>query len=245
MPTLTAPSRPGTGDPRRSQLERNYHVGIACLIAVVVAIGFGPTAGERLFRAPSPRPAILFIHVALFTGWVLLFVVQASLVRINRVSWHRRLGQFGFVIGSLVPFVGCATAVSMERLHQAEGDTGGAAFLIISFFDMLAFAAAFGFAMYYRRQPAYHRRLLVIATCCLTSAAFARLPRWFVPANSWYLFVDALILSGVGLDILMVRRIHTVYRIALPLLFFGQATAMWTYLTNAAPWIAIANRILG
>jgi hypothetical protein len=241
--------RPGPSDTiatttRRSGADRNFHLAIALTIAAVVAVGFGPTANERLLHPPSPRPWILYVHVAVFTTWVLLFVAQAALVRFRRVAWHRRLGVFGIVLGALVPVVGVATALTMTRLRRADGETGGESFLIVSLFDMLAFAVAFGLAMQWRRRPEYHRRLLLIASCGLTSAAFARFPSWLMVDDAWYVCVDALILAGVARDWLVVRRVHPVYLYGLPAVVFGQATAMWIYRSGAPAWVAIAQTLL-
>ena len=41
---------------------------------------------------------------------------------------------------------------------------------------MTAFTVPFALAVYWRRKLEFHRRLFLIATCALTSAAFARLP---------------------------------------------------------------------
>jgi hypothetical protein len=228
--------------PRRS--GRSFDLAVAVAIALIVAIGFGPTANAKLFRPPIAQPLILYVHAATFTAWVLLFIAQAALVRARRVPWHRRLGLFGIVLGGLLPFVGIATALTMTRLHRAERGTTGEAFLIISFFDMLAFAVIFGLAVYWRRRPEYHRRLMLMATCGLTVAAFARFPQWLVPTHCWYAFVDVLILTGAARDWMLMRRVHPVYLYGLPALALGQATTMWIYMSRAPTWIAIAQALL-
>ena len=90
------------------------------------------------------------------------------------------------MLGGLLPLIGIATALTMTRLNRAESDADvdGEAFLIVSLFDMLAFAVIFGLAVYWRRRPEYHRRLMLMATCGLTVAAFARFPQWLVPSHS-------------------------------------------------------------
>lgn len=147
-------------------------------------------------------------------------------------------------LGTAMPFLGLATAVITTRIHRAEGDTGGEAFLIVSCFDMLAFVITFGLAVFWRSRPEYHRRLMVMASCGLTAAAFARLPDWLVPHNAWYLGVDALLLTAVLMDWAVLRRVHPVHRYGVPLLMVGQATAMWIYTTNAQFWLPIARALL-
>jgi hypothetical protein len=78
--------------PGRPRADRNFHLAVALTVMLIVGIGFGRTVNANLFHPPSPRPWILHLHVALFTGWVLLYGTQAVLVRSRRVAWHRRLG---------------------------------------------------------------------------------------------------------------------------------------------------------
>lgn len=112
-------------------MTRRSYLGIALTIALVVAVGFGRTVNAGLLHPPSRRPWILYVHVATFTTWVLLFIVQVALVRSRRVAWHRRLGIAGTALGGLIPVIGIATALTMTRLHRAEGNVAGERFLIV------------------------------------------------------------------------------------------------------------------
>lgn len=227
-------------------IGRHFYVGLAFAIAVVVAVGFGRTADAALFHPPAPRPWILYVHAAMFTTWVLVFAAQTALVRLRRVAWHKRLGMAGAGLGALMPFVGVWTAFAMTRLQRAEGhsESAGEAFLVVSCFDMLAFAVTFGLAIYWRRRVAYHRRLMLMATCGLTVAAFARFPAWLMPHNTWYVAVDGLILAAVARDWIIERRANPVYVYGLPILALGQATTMWIYVSRAPAWMAIAHALL-
>jgi hypothetical protein len=244
MASLTEPSGTVASTPLRPRAEGSFYLGMALAVAFVVAYGFGRTVNARLLHPRSPRPWILYAHVALFTTWVLLFIMQAALVRFRRVDWHRRLGLAGVVVGGLMPPVGIATAIVTTRLNRAGSNTGGEAFLIVSFFDMLAFAVMFGLAIYWRRRPEYHRRLMLIASCGLAVAAFARFPNWLMPHNAWYFGVDALILAGVVRDWIVTRRLSRVYLYGLPALALGQAATTWIYLSRAPAWVAIARALL-
>jgi hypothetical protein len=233
-----------TGQSTRPAADRGGYLALAFVIGVVVAVGFGRKLNETLIAPVSPRPWILYVHAVMFAGWVMLFVVQSALVRVRRVVWHRRLGLAGILLGSLMPIVGVATALTMTRLHRVESHADHAAFLSVSFFDMLAFAVTFGLAVYWRRSPDYHRRLMFMATAGLTVAAFARFPTWLIPNNVWYLAVDALIVTAVVRDRLVLRRVHPVYRYGLPLVVLGQGIAMWLYLSRPSAWLAVANALL-
>ncbi len=89
-----------------------------------------------------------------------------------------------------------------------------------------------------------HRRLLFIATCGLLDAAFGRYD--FVFNNHLFFpFLDVVILLGVGRDLLVNRRVHKVYRTALPVLFVVQAFVTYTLVDSSAWWVKIAHSILG
>jgi len=156
----------------RRALDRWFYFGLAWLVLLVVAYGFGRGLGERLLHRTEPLPWILHVHALVFTGWVLLFLVQSGLVRRHALRLHRRLGLFGAGLGTVLPVLGVATALVMRQWHARQGPVHDA-FLAISFNDMLTFAVAFGLALHWRRRPEFHRRLLLIATCALTVAAFA------------------------------------------------------------------------
>ncbi len=248
MSTLSAPAnepRPARARNHVSPRGDFFYLGMALLVALVVATGFGRTIDAGLLHPPSPRPRILHLHVALSLAWVLLFIAQTALVRSRRIDWHRRLGFCGLGVGALLPVVGIAAAVVTTRTHIADGElnvAAGTSFFAVSCFDMAAFALTFWLAVAWRRKPEYHRRLMLTATCCLLSAAFARFPPGFVPHHAWYVAVDLLLLAGVAHDVIVMRRVHAFYRYGLPVLILGQALAMWLYLTRAPAWMAIAQR---
>lgn len=219
-----------------------FYFGMGWLILAIVAYGFGRHAGDRLFHPAEPPPLILHVHVLVFAGWVLLFLVQSGLVRGANVRLHRRLGAFGGALGAVLPVMGLVTALAMQRWHAARGPVNDA-FLSISLNDMLTFAVAFGLALRWRRQPERHRRLMLIATCGLTVAAFARFPRELVPSYSWYLGVDLLIALGMLRDLVVDGRVHLVYRIGLPCVMAAQATAMYLLLAAPAGWLGFLHAL--
>jgi hypothetical protein len=57
--------------------------------------------------------------------------------------------------------------------------------------------------------------------------------------------VDALILLGVVRDLIVTRRIHVVYRYALPLSIAGQIVALQLWTQHPAWWVRLTNAIIG
>jgi hypothetical protein len=140
--------------------------------------------------------------------------------------------------------LGIATAIVMDRfnfsqLHKADAKV----FFSIQSWDMIAFTICFWLAVYWRKKPEYHRRLVLVATCALTAAGFGRFP-WL--SHHWfYAGVDALILLGVARDLIVNRRIHVVYRYALPAFAVGQIVAVQLWLHHPAWWVRLTNAIMG
>jgi hypothetical protein len=227
----------------RKFLGRFFYLSMSLLVAVVVIFGFSHTIGANLLHPDRPRPLILHIHAIVFSSWVALFITQSALVRTSRVTLHRRLGIFGTMLGGLLPFLGITTALVMQHWHGQQDGAGNAG-LSLPFNDMMTFSIAFGMALYWRRRPECHRRLMLIATCCLTGAAFARFPESMVPENAFYACVDLLILLGVLRDLLVARRVHAVYRYGLPCMIASQAVAQYLMLAAPLPWLVITHRIM-
>jgi hypothetical protein len=223
----------------------HFYLGMSMLVLVPVVYGFSLTVGGHLLHPTIPRPPILYIHAAVFSLWLALFISQSALVRMRRVHWHRRLGWFGAALGATVLVLGVTTAVVMARfntqtLHATDAEAG----LILPFFDMLCFATALTLGIWWRTRPERHRRLMLIATCVLTVAGFARFPSHILPSNLSYAGVDTLIFIGVARDAFVFRRVDPVYGGALPALIVGQVIAMYIASHNVSTWLTIAHAIL-
>lgn len=230
---------------RNGLIDKYFYFTMSLLVAAIVVWGFSHTVNQNLIHATPPRPLLLWFHGAAFSGWVLFFIFQSTLVRTHNVKWHRFFGWFGAALGAAMPPLGVATAIVMGRfdtytLHEPGGD----AFLIVPFYDMLAFALFFGLAVWWRKKPELHRRLIFIATCGLLDAAFGRIDYIFNHALFFYC-LDGVILLGVARDLFVNRRIHKVYLTALPLLLVVQIFVNHTWQAGSGWWLRIAHAILG
>ena len=223
-------------------LRQYFYFCMSLLIAVVVVYGFSQTIGQNLLHASPLPPFILTIHAIVFPGWVLFFILQSALVRTRNVPLHRTLGWFGLALGIAIILLGYVTATTMDRFQLQQHTLDSPAFLIIQLMDLTSFAIPFALAIYWRRRPEYHRRLMLIASCGLTDAAFGRfpmLPLALAPGG-----VDALIFLGILRDLIVDRRIHKVYLYAFPLLILFQIFCMQTYLHTSPWWVRIATALL-
>jgi hypothetical protein len=228
-----------------TQLGRSMYFFLALIIATVVVAGFGPKLDPRLLHPPSPRPPILYFHAAVFTSWVILFVLQSALIATGNVKLHRKVGVLGFALGVTLAITGVATAIVMTKFYTQPGHPDPAPFLAISLNDMIEYSFFFGLAIYWRKKSEFHRRLMFIATCTLMSAAAGRLIPPNLPVQWIYVGVDALILLGLGSDWIVNKRIHPVYLYGLPAVLLGQLIALHLDLSGSPVWLAIAHRLIG
>ena len=231
---------------RGGLLDQYFYFFMSLLIPAVVVYGFSFTVGSRLIHPAIPPPPILYVHTAVFSGWLLFFLLQSALVRTHTVRWHRRIGWFGAALGVLILVVGVSTAVAMGRFNTLQmHSTDAESFLMIPLLDMVCFSITFALAIYWRKKPEFHRRLTFMATCALTAASFGRFPEWLLPHEFFYAGVDLLIFLGVLRDVIVNRRIHRIYSYVLPAFIVGQTIVTYTVIHNLPYWIRIAHSILG
>jgi hypothetical protein len=227
-------------------LDRYFYFCMTLLVAAVIVYGFSHTVGESLIHPAIPRPGLLYLHAAVFSAWLAFYIFQSALIRTHNVRVHRLTGWFGVGLGAMVPPLGIATAITMVRFNTLNKlDPNAAAFMIVQFFDMVCFTITFALAIYWRKKPEFHRRLILIATCALAAAGFGRFPAYLLPPTIFYAGVDLLILLGVARDWIVNGKIHRVYRYALPAFIAGQTVVMYTEIHHAAYWMNFANAIIG
>jgi hypothetical protein len=170
--------------PSDDRFDKLFFSGMAVVIFASVFVGFARSyylAG--VFKAPLPN-LLVHIHGAVFSSWILLLIVQTSLVAAGRVDLHRRLGLLGFALACLMVIVGLLAATDSQGRHFAPGEAGSGvrAFSTVTLTTMLAFSTLIYFAFRNRFNPAAHKRLILIATIAILDAAFVR---WPVPAQWW------------------------------------------------------------
>lgn len=189
--------------------DRFFFGFMAVLLLAIALVGFGRSyylAG--VFRAPLPAP-ILHVHGALNTAWMVLLVVQAFLISAKRVQWHRTLGIAGFLLA--VAMTGVGFVVSADQLHRYAHDPhfDVLSFETIPFFEQVCFAVLAGASFVLRRKAAAHKRLILLATIVMMSAAISRFPG-ITHDNGWLVLVGIFGLIGamVLYDLWALHRPH-------------------------------------
>jgi hypothetical protein len=222
--------------------DRLFFTGMALASALTLYLGFLPSYFHRSAELPALTP-LYQLHGALFTAWIALLVVQTALVAGRRADIHRTLGVAGAVLAAVVFVVG--VAVSVETLRRNSGPPGGdpRKFFAIPLGDIVVFGALVGAALLQRQQPETHKRLMLLATISLLTAAVGRFLRQVGMGGAPNLFfgTDVFVLALVLYDLAARGRVHpaTLWGGAMvvgfkPLLFYVvSATSAWLTLSDA------------
>jgi hypothetical protein len=154
---------------------------------------------------------LIHLHATVFTGWLVLFFLQAYFAATKRIQLHLALGRAGIWYGVLLIIVGLTTGV----IRSSASPPGRAEALLLAIIeDMLMFAAFFGVAIWYRKKPRVHRPAMVVAATSLLVAAVARMT--FVPPGPSRLAVWSMpILIAAAVEFRQTRSVHPVYLIGL------------------------------
>jgi hypothetical protein len=222
--------------------DRLFYGGIAIAAAVVTFVGFAPTyylrfldGGPRATISGGAFSAVLHVHSALFTAWVLLFIAQTALIASRRVVVHRRLGALGGVLAAAMVIAGVFAGIGMTRRGAAPPGIDALSFLAIPLGDMVMFGGFITAALLRRRDKESHKRLMLLAYASILAAPAARLPG-VLPLGplAFYGVAFVMVIAGAIYDYLTRRRIHRIYIwggsllfLSVPLRLMLSGTAAW------------------
>jgi hypothetical protein len=157
--------------------DRKFFSGMALAMLLTVVVGFAPSYFLRShFDAPALSP-FLHVHGALFTSWMVLFLVQALLVATQRTPLHRRVGVVGGLLAVAMPLVGAVVAIrAAKRGGALPGEPPPLVALAIPLGDLVVFSTLVGAGLALRRHREVHKRLMLLATIGLLPPAIGRIP---------------------------------------------------------------------
>jgi hypothetical protein len=168
--------------------RRVFYVGMAVALLLVVLAGFLP--GYRaLLAGRTTLPLFVHIHAALFLFWMLLLIAQTSLIAHGSVELHRRLGALATLLIPVILVLGYRTAIFGAQHGHPMWKTPGQLvppgfpfansleFLTVPLGDLVIFAGFAIAALYFRKRPELHKRLMILAAIGgLMPPAVTRLP---------------------------------------------------------------------
>ncbi len=198
-------------------VERWFFIGMALAMLATSMAGFMPsllhTAGRR-----APISPLAAAHGIVFFAWLLIFLIQSSLVASGHVALHRKLGLTSVLVLVMMISLAYATTVAMvRRAFDLSGDLrighdplyeSVFPFCNISIFSLLVIAA-----LAYRRTPEIHKRLILFANIELMPAPLAHLIGHTpglasLPPAIIVIPISMFVVAAVTRDALLAKRVH-------------------------------------
>ncbi|HET9023808.1 MAG TPA: hypothetical protein VFN64_04510 [Burkholderiaceae bacterium] len=200
---------------RPARSERPLFVAVAIVVAALIFAGFARTFYLKgLFGAP-PLSNLLLAHGVIMTAWVVLFITQIALVSAGRTHLHRRLGIAGGLVAALVVVVNLLAAIDAGRRgFSPSPQVTPVMFMAIPLIDVVVFGSLVGAALWNRRRPATHKRLMLLATLGILPPAVARLPIDVLRSGGLPAFFSVMIFCVVvvvAFDTFRNRRLHPAF----------------------------------
>jgi hypothetical protein len=147
---------------------------------IFVGVGFGFDLHNYLHEQP-PVPKIVHVHAIATTLWLLTATALVLMVETGNVRLHRRLGWFAAGYAALILLIAPWSELSWQALNLHTPGTLPPQFLSIAFSGPLCMGVLLPCGILLRRNSAAHRRVLILATICISDAGFARLMILFLP----------------------------------------------------------------
>lgn len=232
--SVTVPLDQAGGSTLSSLIDRWIFVFMAALFFATALAGFVPDSFMKadLVAASKrpPFPLILHVHAVLMGAWLTLLLVQATLMATGNRAYHMKLGIASVVLAPAIVVTGIILVPTLyAQYSNAAALATGAdlagyqadlvrkgnilmrqmqAGLLFSLFVVLALRAR-------RTDPAFHKRMILLATVVPLPAALARVP-WLpstMPTSP--LSVDLFTLLWIAplflWDLHRQRRVHRAY----------------------------------
>lgn len=194
LATATAVQRPtsilherGTWSSRDDRIQSAVVLGI---FWVGVIAGFGTDLRRYLHEKPTP-PTVVHVHAFVFSVWLLIFTAQVLLVVGDRVAWHRKFGWFAAGWACLMAVMGPWAAMATMATHRGFPDFDPA-FLVVNIVDIAGFVVLLAWGIGLRKNPAAHKRVMMLSMIAMGDPGFARFSFLFsnpTTAIPWFVFM--------------------------------------------------------
>jgi hypothetical protein len=215
---------------------------------LVVVAGFARTYFLRPWLGLPTLTMFIHVHGAIMLAWVIVLVTQVFLIARKHLVWHRRLGWTALTLAVLVLVMG-TSATWRAAVREVTGHTEDApiqlTILGLEMTQMALFAAFASLGFFWRRRPAYHKRMMIMATAVMLPNPIVRvLGALHVGSinNMTVLIVDALILAVVVADAVRHRHLHPAFGWGAAAAIGGIQAAL--VFAPSAAWHAFATRLI-
>lgn len=247
-------------------IDRWIYVIMAASFVIYALAGFIPASLDKMAMVEAgqrpPFPLVMHVHAALMGAFLLLLLVQSTLVATGRRQLHQTIGVAGLAIGPALVIVGFILVPTMYQQVwggmqaapppiQAEMQQGLRAFDNIMLMQIrigILFPIFLAIALLARRTDSgLHKRMMLLSVAPALPAAFDRMA-WLptsLPASplSPDLYTLAAIAPMLLWDVFRTRTLHKAYVIWLAL--FLAASLVVHLLWDSEWWHATAPKLVG
>ena len=215
------------------------------ILWVGTIVGFGVDFPRYLHEKPPP-PLVLHVHGVVFTLWMLIVTAQVLLVMRDKVSWHRRFGWFAIgwvcLMGVLGPWAAMASEVATLNTPAASPQ-----FLSVIFGGLLQFFALIAWGVVLRKNPAAHKRIMMLSMVSLADPGFSRFSGWIWPNEPhsmvlWFFYPfygNVLLLALMTAWDLWLGRLMRSFIIGVMAMLATEIVSTWLYFWQ--PWAVLTH----
>jgi hypothetical protein len=191
---------------------------MALIGLLAVLIGFAKTFILPTFKGSFSAPIVVYVHGVFAFSWIMLFIIQASLISLKKYNTHMFLGVFGVLIaiGAAFTMLPAGMYAANRDIEQGLGDVAisNIVGVVTSACMFLAIVIA---GIMNRKNAGTHKRLMLLATLVVLWPAWFRFRHYFpsIPRpDIWFAVVlaDSLIVISCIWDKIANGRVHPVFK---------------------------------
>lgn len=223
--------------------DRNFFLLMLTLIWAAIASGFGYDMVKLSMRGKLHFSMIVHIHAILFTAWLVLYTFQILLVRTKKMGLHKKLGLVSLGLIPLMVLFGVLTAFFVAKRDYGTPNSD-LHFICVQFSNLLMFSSLAGVGIYFRKNYAAHKRLMLLATLVLTEPGFSRLI--YQDGGFWLVEVlpQLILILAIGAyDLVTRKRLNKAY--VWGVLFFVLITTIEMVLYYSDTWFTLMKQVIG
>lgn len=225
---------------------------VVCVVWLAILLGFGIDMVKRAQSGALDFAPIVHLHVIAYTGWLVLLAAQVWLVRTRRLRLHKRLGWAAIVLIPAMLVTGPLTAYAGVAGNPYMPDKW-ISWLSVNYTNAVGSIVLLTAGFLMRRNPAAHKRLMVMGTIAVTEPGFSRIWMDFLEARVGDSYVGFYVSTYIGTLLLVIavgiydlatrRRLHPAYIAAALWIFANEALADWLF--HQPFWLAAMKQMTG
>jgi hypothetical protein len=212
-----------------------FYYSLIILIMVVGAFGINAWINTQ---ALPPILPIVIVHGIFMIAWYSLVVVQTRLIALKNYNMHILLGK-----SSIILAIGIILSGIMMTL-DSYARSGRVDIVTVNVFMTINFITLYSSAIYLRKQPDYHKRLMLFASIAMLLPALGRITQAagindFLSLPLWLLLTIIPILY----DKKTIKRVHKATILGIALIISGMVLTIG--LMDFSSWVRFLESVLG